>query len=91
MQSEQTKQMADLSVQSSLKNVDTAEFNWALRIQKVLFAQTRHTNGLFLIATVCGSFFLRIFIKINWIVGYKKIPTIRPGFNFFKIHASLML
>ncbi len=53
--SEQIKQVALLLVQSKLKNVATAVFNCADRIQKRWFMQTTHRKALPFTATVSGS------------------------------------
>ena len=60
--SEQTKQVADLSTQSSLKKVESALLSCALLVQKYLFEHIGHTSECPLTSTVCGSLLLNSFI-----------------------------
>jgi hypothetical protein len=59
VQSEQTKQVADLLAQSNPNNEATDVFNCAFRDQKYLFEHTGQHNSLPLTCTSCGSFFLK--------------------------------
>ena len=63
VQSEQTKQVADLFAQSRPKNEATDVFNCALRDQKYLFEQTGQHNWFPFTSTNCGSFFLKRFMQ----------------------------
>lgn len=62
VQSEQTKHVADLSVQSKLKKVDDDLLSGARRVQKYLFAHTGQTSWWPFTSTVWGSFLPNNFI-----------------------------
>ncbi len=58
MHSEHTKHVADLSDQSRLKKVDTAEFNCARLVQNKVFEHIGQIRLCSLTSTGCGSDFL---------------------------------
>jgi hypothetical protein len=64
VQSEQTKQVADLFAQSKPKNEATDVFNCALRDQKYLFEHIGQHNWFPFTSTSCGSVFLKSFILL---------------------------
>ncbi len=66
MQSEQTKQVADLLAQSKPKNEATDVFNCAFRVQKYLLEHTGQHNWLPFASTICGSFFLKSFMVVKY-------------------------
>ena len=79
MQSEQTKHVAERSVQSSLKNVATAVFNCAFLVQNKLLEQIGQISICPFTSTVTGSFFSKRFIKDGFI-----IIIIKLNINYLK-------
>ena len=67
VQSEQTKQVADLSTQSNLKKVVSDLLSWARLIQKYLLAHIGQTSWWPFTSIVWGSFLLVNFI---WVYFY---------------------
>ena len=62
VQSEHTKQVADLLAQSKPKKLATDVFSWALLVQKYVLPQIGHLSWCPFTAIVSGSDFLNRFI-----------------------------